>query len=335
MEKVHQQRLFELDESKRVSYELLVGHKRTDGSMKTDEQLRSQYVHLTDELIRKMTEGVEIVNPETGERELRRPDCVVWLDKSARPVSWLTNELWDTLAPNPGEQDAPERPDFYFVNIDREQWINDFDPDGTGRLDIDHIKPSIIRSLRSIFVSPHHKAGGLHDPTIDNSPSLLDGKVVLLVDEVRSTGRTLSMSQKFFERAFPGAIVTSAHWMSGVATKNGAVGNADLPVWYKEKDVRGRGIGNRDERVSRQSKSLTQRLGSWFLSTALEQDERESSDQLRREIRQLAEDVRSHDVLVVPSLWRSDDDYDARAEQLNDMTFEEYKTAKQKLGQVL
>jgi hypothetical protein len=306
---------------------LLVGHNRTDGSVKSDKQLRSDYIQRTDELIRKITDGVEIVNPETGETERQNYDFVVWLDKSARPVSWLTKELWPKLATKPGE-DLPPMPAFRYVNIDREQWVNTVDPEGKGRVNVDLVDDSIVRSLRSIFIKPHGKQDGLTDK-IDTAPSELDGKNILIVDEVFSSGRTLQIAEKFFERAFPDANVSGSYWMAGIAQKGLAVGNADLPVWYKEKDVTGRGVNNRDERRSQLSPSLTQRLGGWFLSTAFNNVD-ENSTQLRKEIKNLANDP---NVLIVPSNQREEDEYDVRATELNHLSMQEFTEAKKSLGQ--
>jgi hypothetical protein len=62
-----QPELFEMPhEAKPFEYELLKGHFRTDGSFKNDDQLRSEYVNLTDGLINKMTEGVSVEDPHTG-----------------------------------------------------------------------------------------------------------------------------------------------------------------------------------------------------------------------------------------------------------------------------
>lgn len=313
-------------------YELLVGHERTDGSFKTSEQLRSQYIELTDELIYTITSGVEVVNNQTGERELRSPDYVIWLDKSARPVAWLTKELWPILAQ---EEDGsvPGMPEFKFVNIDREQWVNMIDPNGVGAMQVDNIDSSIIRSLRSIFTEPKYKSEGLTE-AIDSSSSLLDNKVILIVDEVQASGRTLNMANSFFKKAFPSANIATKHWMAGQTTKfvpgaGMAQGNADLPVWYKESTVSGRGVGNRNDRLSEQSKSITQRLGSYFLSTRLQGPDPDSR-QLRQEIKQLAEDVKINKILVVPSLYR--DDFMDRAVRMNDMAnFDEFKDARTKL----
>lgn len=326
-------------------YELLVGHNRTDGSFKSTEQLQSEYVQLTDELIRQMTEGVRVLDPQTGETVTAKPDYVIWLDKSARPVAWLTQELWPHVASSSDEAQTPDMPKFRFVNIDRQQWVNDFDPNGTGYMDIDHIKNSVIQSLRSIFISPQHKANGLGDE-IDNAESELDGKTILIVDEVRSTGRTLDIAQKFFTRAFPTARITTTYWMRGmttVGTRRAGSGeaNADLPVWYKEDDMSGRGVGNRNDRESALSPSSTQRLGNMFLSAALKFIDPETgkrimdpvSRQLRQELRWLVEDLAAGKVLYTPSDQRDIDDYERRAVGFNRVSsLDEYVTKKRELA---
>lgn len=317
-------------------YELLRGHYRTNNTFKNDEQLRSEYVHLTDELVRQMTEGVSVYDKETGEYRSEKPDVVVWLDKSARPVSWLTKELWPTLAAD-ADGNVPDMPEFRFINIDREQWVNTIDPDGTGFMNVDLVSPSVVRSLRSVFISPELKEDGLK-PELDSTPTELDGKTVLIVDEVRASGRTLDVASKFFQRAFPGAKFATTHWMASIAQLRDprgfavAQGNADLPVWYKEHDISGRGVGNRDERRSSQSHSRTQRLGAWFLSTRLMDNDPESR-QLRKELKQLAKDVLEKKVLVVPSKERDIEDAVERIERLNGMTFEEFKAAKRHLDE--
>ena len=292
-----------------ADYALLTGHARTDGSDKTDEQLRAEYIHRTDELIRLMTDGVSVKDPITNEQSLRRPDFVVWLDKSARPLAWLTKDLWPKLAPAAGKP-VPEMPKFRFVNIDREQWVNVVDPQGSGRANTDLVDDSVIRSLRSTFVPPQYKQRGL-TKAIDTAPAELDNKTVLIVDEVMASGKTLAIATNMLRRAFPTTAIASTHWMGGVTQRGRTMGNADLPVWYKENSVFGRGVGNRDERSSLRSNSLTQRLGAWFLSTRFEKPD-PLSLQLRRELHSLAHDP---EVLIVPSYNR--EDFDDRAMALN------------------
>lgn len=61
-------------------YELLVGHERTDGSYKGPEELKTEYVQLTDDLIYQFTEGIPgAKDPVTGETTTVRPDFVIWL----------------------------------------------------------------------------------------------------------------------------------------------------------------------------------------------------------------------------------------------------------------
>lgn len=345
-----QHELFDVPE-KPYPYSLLVGHRRTDGSFKSTKELQTQYVELTDELVRLMTDGVSVSNRETGEIEKRVPDVVIWLDKSARPVEWLTRDLWDTLAVDTDTGIVPPMPKSRFVNIDREQWVNTVDPSGSGKMEIDLVDQSVIRSLRSIFIEPSHKRA--LDSSIDDVPAELDGKTVLIIDEVRSSGRTLDIAKKFFERAFPTASVATAHWMKGTVTKGDrrsgqAQGNADLPVWYQESSPFGRGVGNRDERNSQLSKSRTQRLGGWFLSTPLPKHKLEEKNEttgelkvkeildpgstlLRTELHQLAKDVRQGRVLVAPSIMR--EDFEKRVSLLNDgMSVEKFVQKKRELA---
>lgn len=312
------------EDDQALQYELFVGHARTDGTPKSSDQLRTEYIRRTDELIRKITDGVEFTDPVTGEKSVESPDFVVYLDKSARPVSWLVKEFWPKLAATPGEP-APEMPQTRYVNIDRQQWVNTVDPGGEGKMDIGLVDESVVRSLRSIFVGVNDKRGGINSD-LDDVPTELDGKSVLIVDEVFSTGRTLTIAKKFFERAFPTTKVAGAYWMSGIAQKGFAVGNADIPVWYKDKDVTGRGVDNRDERRSQRSSSVTQRLGGWFLSTAFKEAD-PNSLQLRKEVKQLANDP---NVLIIPSYQR--DDLQERILALNNMqSIEEFTERKQAL----
>lgn len=306
------------NEPEEFEYRILKGHTRTNGSFKSDEALKTEYVRLTDDLIHRITEGIKVEDPDTGEVENKPTDYVIWLDKSARPLSWLTKELWPQLAADK-DGNIPAEPEHRFVNIDRNQWASSIDPDGTGITNVGSLDQSIIRSLRSVFLeNPNDRAEGLTEH-IDEAPAQLDGKQAIIVDEVRSTGRTLTYAKKMFERAFPTANIDTAYWMDETVTlPNGAVGNADLPVWYNDTTETGRGIGNRNIDRSRKSKNRTQRLGAWFLSTGLQRPDPDST-QLRREIHQLADDVKERRILIEPGRTRDEDDYDERVMRFNDV----------------
>ncbi len=314
-------------------YELLTGHRRTDGSFKSTEQLHTEYVRLTDELVHKIVDGVDGTSSKSGETTRERVDYVVWLDKSARPVAWLTRDLWPLLAAD-SEGNVPKQPESRFVNIDREQWTSSIDPQGLGASDVAKIDKSIIRSLRSIFLTnPKDREGGLTEE-IDRAPTQFDGKKVLIVDEVFASGKTLDYAVGFFNRAFPQSIIAGAHWMGGVIAKNGGVGNADLPVWYSSKTTMGRGIGNRNIDSSLKSGNKTQQLGAYFLSTALGEHD-PLSTRLRGELHQLAEDTKAGKVFIEPSIQRDEVDYDERALRLNHLnSFDEYLARKRSNGTV-
>lgn len=304
-------------EPPRFEYELLKGHKRTDGSFKSDDTLKTEYIRLTDNLIHRMVEGIPVKDLSTGEVTKKPVDYVIWLDKSARPLSWLTRELWPQLAADK-DGNIPKQPEHRFVNIDRNQWTSYIDPEGVGQTKVDRLDPSIVRSLRSIFLTnPRDRNTGISDH-MDTAPAQLDGKQVLIVDEVRSSGRTLTYAQNLFARAFPTANIATDYWMGETVTKEGAVGNADLPVWYSDETELGRGVGNRNIDRSRKSSNQTQRLGAWFLSTALRLPD-PASAQLRREMKQLAQDAREGKVLIEPSRNRPEEDYDERVLRFNEV----------------
>lgn len=43
---------------------------------------------------------------------------MVWLDKSARPASWIVDASWDRIA-----TEGSQRPRYEFVRIDRRDWL--------------------------------------------------------------------------------------------------------------------------------------------------------------------------------------------------------------------
>ena len=56
-------------------------NKETDYRILLTPGQRAEFIHYTDGLIQEMTE--------------QRTDVAIFLDKSARPVAWMVNELWD------------------------------------------------------------------------------------------------------------------------------------------------------------------------------------------------------------------------------------------------
>lgn len=315
-------------------YRLLKGHNRTDGSYKTSQQLRMEYLTLTDRLIEEIQEGTHWKNPETGKIEVRPFDNIIFLDKSARPVAWLMKELWPRLATDEDGHPTP-MPQINFLNIDRKQWVDQMDVNGSELLEVDHLDPHVLNGLRAIF-APHrekqivhekindakHRGIRLHpDEFVDElsaHQTALDGKNILIVDEVRSTGRTRDIAIKLLKAAFPTATVHGTFWMSSQTARltpragGIAYGNGDLPVWYREDTMYGRGVGDRQLESRVKPRSLTQKLGRYFLSSRLPTAQDPLTLTLRRELHELASNP---DVPVRPSPLR--DDYDERLQTLN------------------
>lgn len=299
------------------NYRIIRGHYRKDGKPVNSAQVHMEYITRTDYLIQAMVDGVSVQDPETGNYQVEKPEVVIFLDKSGRPLQWLVDGLWDKLAPKAGSSEIPKKPKFKFLNIDREQWADIIDPEGVGATGVDSLGPDIIKSLRSVFVEPKYKRdkdGDVEVRPLDNieqAPSELDHKTILVIDEVKTSGRTLDYAKSMIKAAFPTAKVAGMYWMTEMATlPNGNMTNRDLPAWYDDKTVYGRGVGNRSE-SSAQSVSLTQRLGKLFLSTRFLQGDPMGA-QVRREIEHL---TTRPDVPIAPSTSR--DDYREKLAELN------------------
>lgn len=255
------------------NYQILTGFS-CDGEEVSDEQLRREYLRRTERLIE------DIVS--------KAPDYVIYLDKSARPVAWLADEMWDEVAPD------EHKPQFKFINIDREQWRDQIGSNAS-YIDASRIDQNRINELHALFAVKPIKDNGEGEvkPSVINEPTIFDGKKVMIVDEVRATGDTLDIAKAILRRAFPKTEFSGRHWMipRSVSQPGGYMATAEVPVWYNSKSVVGRGVDNRDSINSARSENRVQRIGRWFLSTRFnEPDSR--SDQLRKEMRWLAQDYK-------------------------------------------
>jgi hypothetical protein len=295
-------------------YELFKAHRRTDDSIKPVEVLEMEYIQLTDRLIHCMTDGVEFSTPD-GERIKEKPTVVVFLDKSARPVSWLVRELWDTLAPEPGSDEIPQQPAFKFLNIDRGRLKDQLDPNGTGGYDASYFDEEQIIGLRSIFNEKH-------DGSFD-APNLLDNQRILIVDEVLATGATMEMAKCLLKRAYPTSTFQGEHWMGKLGTANGATGNADLPIWFDKHIETGRGVGDalhKDNATDPAQQFLSRRFP--------EPDEK--ALMLRRDFQTLARSI-GKSVLYVPHRDRDSNSLDTRAEHINGISYYETMLERRKI----
>ena len=218
--------------------------------------LRAQYVSNTQELIDKLIQ--------------ENFDAAIYLDKSARPVSWLVRELWPIFAT------GGTKPKTYYANVDSADYL---DLPKSGVRPTEQEVYDYIRQL-----SPKHELINIvretyRDP-MDHSKSLFDGKKVLIVDELDVTGTSLLLATKIFELAFPAAKFYGYAW-------DRFAGKGDLinqPVWY-HKGVEGRGVGDRRK--------------PGILSEPLSEPD-PSSELLRKDIKRLAKDIVDRKQPIIP-----------------------------------
>lgn len=275
------------------------------------EELRYNYVAYTERLISGVIKD--------------KVDTLVFLDKSARPVSWLMKELWPTLGVDDNGDPLP-MPEIKFVNIDREQWspLIGRSEVKTGRIDLSNIHPDTIDSLRGLFAHQLLE----HDEYVpEDAVTMFDDKHVRIIDEVQASGDTLRMATGIFRRAFPEAEISGAPWMKNpirMDPQTHARYNV-VPVWYKDDDMYGRGVGERKINASLHSKSMNQRRGREFLSTRLPRYDADAA-QLRQEFKVLAAQVKNGLMPVTPDPDREDPE--GFIERVNGVTIHEFMALK-------
>lgn len=132
---------------------------------------RMNYVHLTDKLI-----------AELDGSEGKPYDAVIFLDSSARPVSWLMRELWEYCAAKDENGNTPPMPKNLFLDVDGRRQVGN------------------IEHLRELYKD---KDGN----------DLMSGKRVLVVDEIAVSGDTLYKAETALIEAFPDTTFKTYAWM--------------------------------------------------------------------------------------------------------------------------
>lgn len=288
-------------------WSLLTAHALVDGRSMSMQSVHCLYLHLTDRLVSRIVDG--------------RFDRVVFLDKSARPVCWLTLACWEQLAVafDPGSvvRSRWDRPAVTFLNIDREQWRDVLDPQQVGDFDARRLPPAALAGLRrSMLRSAADQRLSAAD--LANAATWFDGQRVLVVDEVSVSGDTANMAVDMLRTAFPLAEFETAHWMRPrlVTGRDGNRRNNLLPVWYREETAAGRGVGDRDPEASLRSVHWRVRAGAWFLSRPHPPTVRDVEGRLlRAELYRLAAGLLAGHQVLVPDLDR--EDAEARCQWFN------------------
>lgn len=336
-------------------YELLRSDKqkvRERLSQWSPDFVLEQYVSETDQLIGILDgsiadDAIEIVDPRIAEGEPVTPDTVIWLDKSARPVSWFVDAFWDQFA-----KEGAEKPQYEFLNIDRVNWFVHMGYDesiakwrlGPEDFDITKVDPLRIDSLRALFVE-----GELSEDTwreeVWNLPTRLDGQSLLIVDEVKNRGGTLSIAAQVMKAAIPEAQVSATYfWHTGRYSVNGTSAEAidqqmeSVPVWYDNQNEMGRGIGDistdywkHQYETNPTQENLKRNIGSFALSAPhhnevtyeIKGDQR--ADRLKQDIAYLSYAVADHDVIRRPSPHRDFDEI-VKIYARQGLSTEEFKT---------
>ena len=190
--------------------------------------------------------------------EIPAADHVIYLDKSARPVSWLVSSFWSAFTDK-------EKPKHSYLAIDRKEWFartdtpieaNEYirNPDGSVRVaefsDFrkENVSKEDLARIRALYIP-----GGIDSEDIDEimqTPTGLDGKNITIIDEVSRSGSTLEIAKYLVSMAIPEAASVNGYifWRPGFQhSTNGETQMRSSPVWYDPDTHIGRGIGDVNE----------------------------------------------------------------------------------------
>lgn len=233
-----------------------------------DGRIVNERININENLIHYVRDTALLISKIDGRidcKTLKKSDApydhVIYLDKSARPVSWLVNLFWKDFARN-GENGAPvKRPAHSYLNIDRSPWFRKVGikvtDDGrqmeNGELAqysdfvnaLPNLDPKHLAAIRSLYID-----GGIDCEDTDwvmSHPTVLDGKRILVVDEVSRTGATMDIAKHVISLALPdAACVDGTYFWNPEEPPLMAGGEkilTSLPVWYDPSTETGRGIG--------------------------------------------------------------------------------------------
>ena len=223
----------------------------------------------------------------------------IYLDKSARNVNNIVKELWSTLTGQPND----EIPKASFVNIDKGNFLIemgfpaiDVEQPDLSQISLDRLTPeyrkNCIHSIRALYLSPEDLAK-LDENNLDEVwqyPTILDGKRVAIVDEVRSSSATLRIADMLIQEAIPEARLEPVTWSVPMLFRwktlvDGEIKNnfaADhTPVWYNDKSSEGRGgIDDLNPDLLEHSRDKRERVGRYVLSVMRKEMDQMSKDLL-------------------------------------------------------
>ncbi len=278
-----------------------------------------------------------IAGEDTESREpIPAADHIIYLDKSARPVSWLVNVFWDAFT-------EKARPKHSYLAIDRMEWFarTDTPVDSNGYISgqdgeahvatfedfcQENVSDEDIARIRALYIP-----GGIESEdieTIMNTPTGLEGKNITIIDEVSRSGSTLDIAKYLVSRAIPEAASVNGYtfWDGGFQLwSNGETQMRSVPVWYDPDSRIGRGIGDVNEAFFAErykqypnSKTRAQKFGSIVLGefVNLSEEPGNKSRQLAREIKTMRKEWDAgHIMMSCPKHYNVDKWADRLTEQ--------------------
>ena len=209
--------------------------------------------------VKATADCIAVLAGEDNKQKMPAADHIIYLDKSARPVSWLNNVFWDAFTDKP-------RPKHSYLAIDRMEWFarTDTPVDSSGYIkDADgesshvarfedflaeNVSAEDIARIRALYIP-----GGIEEEDVEkimSTPTGLEGKNITIVDEVGRSGSTLNIAKYLVSLAIPEAASVNGYtyWEAGVQIgPNGEHQMRSVPVWYDAASRLGRGIGDVNE----------------------------------------------------------------------------------------
>ncbi len=201
------------------------------------DYILGRYVKCTADIIASITgeDGID------SGKEKEPYDFVFYLDNSGRPVSWLVDMFWDDFT-------KKERPPHSFLRVKCKELYSTFGIDDTpGDYDKetgnritsstvlmkrDRLAKRDYAQLRALYLPD-----GIEDEDPDKimaTPSPLDGKRILIVDEISRNGTTVAMAEALIRKAFKDVEVGSAtFWDAGRINDE----NSSTPIWYSNSEL--------------------------------------------------------------------------------------------------
>lgn len=230
-----------------------------------DRNIVTERININENIIHYVMETALLISIIDGRINGDTPyDHVVYLDKSARPVSWLVNMFWNEFAKKDKNGVTVKRPKHSYINIDRSPWFRNVginvSDDGrqkeNGELatyrdfvnNISNLSDRKLAEIRALYID-----GGIEKEEVDwvmNHPTILDSKRILIIDEVSRTGSTLDIAKHLFKLAIPDVNEIAGTYFWHPSEPMLQVGDetalTSLPVWYDPDTLTGRGIGSPD-----------------------------------------------------------------------------------------